>query len=169
MTFWEIKANLSAKVSPRDGQKKKIINQGGCRYASCMHLHGQPAGTAPWLLQQRAGPALADAVPARPSLPAPDALGERQKAAPLPQALAWLRVKPEPPPSPCPGSRELGSQQNRASRGAGARGSWQGGREAAQRGPNPHPGSPAPPKGGVLIFIYSAAHCIHSTLSISIT
>lgn len=25
------------------------------------------------------------------------------------------------------------------------------------------------PKGGVLVFIYSAAHCIHSTLSISIT
>lgn len=31
------------------------------------------------------------------------------------------------------------------------------------------PRSRAPPKGGVLVFIYSAARCIHSTLSISIT
>lgn len=91
MTFWEIKANLSAKVSPRDGGKKKIIRRGGRRYASCMHLDGQPVGTTLQPLQCWEGATLTDAMPAQLSLPAPGLLGEGWKAAPLPQTPTQLR------------------------------------------------------------------------------
>lgn len=73
------------------------------------------------------------------------------------------------PTNPVPSNPEPGSLHGRVWKGTSAVGSQQYRQEGAQQGPNPHLGSPAPPKGGVLVFIYSAAHCIHSTLSISIT
>lgn len=126
MTFWKIKANLSAKVSPRDGLKKKIINVGRTQVRRPPAPGTRRSSTA-------AGRTPCDASPV--SQPARVPLEDSSKALPGPQV---------------PARGEAGALQPLGEMGLAPR-------------------SRAPPKGGVLVFIYSAARGIHSTLSISIT
>lgn len=139
MTFWKIKANLSEKVSPRDRLNKKITTWGGCRYVGCEHLGGL---RVPCHGSNGSRMGLLTAVPCQLG-----GLGDSRNAVPRPQVLVQGNATtPSHLAAPWLRTQARCSAPTRV----------------GEMGFNT-------PKGGVLVFIYSAAHCIHSTLSISIT